>query len=313
MAAGEPLGSEITTGISDQLEETIATFESFTGLNVCFLFSGTRETESGYRETNFLRRSGHRNDFCTLIKSAPDTRSCGYYDRHVRIAEAARRELPFIDECPSGVVEVVLPLYIHGRFVGAYFCGQFSRFEDRGRGFAEIWRAVEKRGIDQERLRAAYAHFRFCPEEQALALGRLLHNAVSHVAGSLEDTITERTIRLKQNPIIQRALLTIFNSSGSLPSETELAGRLGITPEYLSRLFRKVMKKSYRQYITEMRISKAQELLRYTDLSVMDIALEVGYQTHSFFTHKFHKITGIAPAKYRASHGNLVKPRRALR
>ena len=48
-------GAEIITGISDQLEETIATFEALSGLHVCFLFSGTRETESGYREKNFLQ------------------------------------------------------------------------------------------------------------------------------------------------------------------------------------------------------------------------------------------------------------------
>lgn len=312
MATSEVLSAQIITGISDQLEETIATFENLAGLRVCFLFSGTRENESGYRETNFLRRFGHRNDYCTLIKSAPDNHSCGYYDRHVRIVEAARRELPFVDECPAGVVEVVLPLYIHGRFVGAYFCGQFAKTMDREQGFAEVWAKVGKRGIDGEKLKEAYSSFRCCSEGEALALGRLLHNAVSHVAGSLEDTITERTIRLKQNPMIRKALLLIFNSSGTLPSETELADRLEITPEYFSRLFRKVMRKNYRQYLTEMRISKAQELLRNTDLSIMDIALEVGYQTHSFFSHKFHRITGITPTKYRASHGNLVRPRRSL-
>jgi len=312
VASGELHGSEIVTGISDQLEETIATFEALTGLNVCFLFSGIRETESGYREKNFLRRYGHRNDFCTLIKSAPDSRSCGYYDRHVRIAEAANRDSPFIDECPAGVVEVVLPLYIHGRFVGAYFCGQFSRYEDPEQGFAHIWDRVEHRGIDREKLRSAYSSFRSCSAAETMTLGRLLHNAVSHVAASLENTITERTIRLKHNPIVQKALLLIFNSSGSPPSETELADQLAITPEYLSRLFRKVMKKGYREYITEMRISKAQELLRYTNLSIMDIALEVGYETHSYFTSKFHSITGITPTKYRASHGNLAKARRSV-
>jgi AraC-like DNA-binding protein len=312
MSTDEVLSSQIVTGISDQLEETITTFEELTGLRVCFLFSGTRETDSGYKERNFLRRYGHRNDFCTLIKSSPDSRSCGYYDRHVRITEAANRQAPFLDECPAGVVEAILPLYIHGRFVGAYFCGQFSKDKDPERGFSYIWDRVAHRGIDREKLRSAYAGFRFCSEGRALTLAKLLHNAVSHVAASLEDTLTERTIRLRQNPTVQKALLSIFNSSGSLPSESELARRLGITPEYLSRLFRKVMKKSYRDYITEMRISKAQEMLRYTDLSIMDIALEVGYQTHSYFTNKFRMITGITPTKYRASHGNLVRTRRKV-
>jgi AraC-like DNA-binding protein len=72
------------------------------------------------------------------------------------------------------------------------------------------------------------------------------------------------------------------------------------------------MNKSYGDYLTEMRISKAQELLRYTDLSIMDIALEVGYQTHSYFTNKFRMITGVTPTKFRASHGNLVRARRSL-
>ncbi len=310
--ASQLFGSEITSGISDQLEETITTFEALTALHVCFLFSGSRETESGYRETNFLRRFGHRNDFCTLIKSAPDSKSCSFYDRHVRIAEAANREMPFMDECPAGVVEVVLPLYIRGRFAGAYFCGQFAKQTDKEEGFTEIWRNVGNRGIDRKKLRTAYSKFKYCNQQEVLALAKLLHNAISHIAGSLDGSITERTIRLKQNPIIQKALLTIFNSRESLPSETALARQLEISPEYLSRLFRKVMKKSYRQYVTEMRISKAQELLRYTDLSIMDIALEAGYQTHSYFTNKFRNITGITPTKFRASHGNLVRSRRSV-
>jgi AraC-like DNA-binding protein len=312
MTAGGVLGSEIITGISDQLEETITVFEALTGLKVCFLFSGTRETDSGYKERNFLRRYGHRNDFCTLIKSAPDSQSCRYYDRHVRITEAANRQVPFLDECPAGVVEAVLPLHIHGRFVGAYFCGQFNMHSDPERGFSHIWDRVRHRGIERDKLRSAFSGFRCCSEGEALTLARLLHNAVSHVAASLEDTITERTIRLRQNPTVQKALLSIFNSSGSPPSESELASRLGITPEYLSRLFRKVMQKSYRDYITEMRISKAQELLRYTKLSITDIAMEVGYQTHSYFTSKFRMITGVTPTKFRASHGNLVRKRRSV-
>lgn len=55
-------------------------------------------------------------------------------------------------------------------------------------------------------------------------------------------------------------------------------------------------------YLRKIRIEKAQELLRTTDLSMTEIAVMVGYSSNSTFTRAFHSITNRTPKEYREEH-----------
>lgn len=52
-------------------------------------------------------------------------------------------------------------------------------------------------------------------------------------------------------------------------------------------------------YLRYIRINKAKELLAKTDLSIMEIALMVGYSSHSTFTRSFNNVMGMTPKEYR--------------
>jgi transcriptional regulator GlxA family with amidase domain len=149
--------------------------------------------------------------------------------------------------------------------------------------------------------------------EQLLEIGRLLFFALTHVADSLGDSITERSIYLRNNPVIRKVLAMVHDAEAGTPSLKAVAQELDLSPEHLSRTFKRVMKKSYVEYVTEIRISKAQELLKNTDLPITDIAFEVGYHSHSYFTSLYHRVTGITPRQFRDSVANIVRPRRAAR
>lgn len=298
---------------NDRIEETISIFERLTGLQVCFLFKSPIEHQTDYKESNYLRRIGHRSDFCTLIKAAPNSPGCKRYDHDERMQKAEERGRPFVDECPAGVVEVVVPFFVHGRFIGAYFCGQATEHGDAGTEFEAIWRKVEERGVRKDRLLKAWSQFKPMSRQQLLEAGTLLFFALTHVADSLDDSIIERSIHLQHNPLIRKVLALVHNASTDIPSLKSIGAQLGMSPEHLSRVFRKVMKKTFIDYITEIRISKAQELLHNTDLPITDIAFELGYHSHSYFTNLFHRITGITPRQFRDSVGNIVRPRRGLR
>ncbi len=53
------------------------------------------------------------------------------------------------------------------------------------------------------------------------------------------------------------------------------------------------------QYITQLRIAEAQNLLLSTQLSVTDIAMQCGYNNSNYFQSVFSKLVGIPPGKYR--------------
>mgnify|MGYP000855927374 CR=1 FL=1 len=56
-------------------------------------------------------------------------------------------------------------------------------------------------------------------------------------------------------------------------------------------------------YVRQVRVDKAKELLFSTDLDIVDIAVQVGYNSHSAFTRAFHQITGLTPQQFRNSAG----------
>ena len=78
-----------------------------------------------------------------------------------------------------------------------------------------------------------------------------------------------------------------------------LAEAVGMSPYYLSHLFRKEMGTSFLDYLTSVRISVAKNLLKQTGMSVMDICLEVGYQDPSHFAKVFGKRVGVQPTEFR--------------
>lgn len=75
----------------------------------------------------------------------------------------------------------------------------------------------------------------------------------------------------------------------------------GISPHYLSHLFRKEMGVSFSEYLKSVRISIAKNLLRETDRSVLDVCLEVGYQDPSHFAKIFKEKEGMKPTQFRKS------------
>ncbi len=72
-----------------------------------------------------------------------------------------------------------------------------------------------------------------------------------------------------------------------------------VSPGYLSISFKQVLRKNFVDYITEVRVGKAKELLRDFHLKIYEIAVQIGYKDEKYFSQIFKKITGMAPNQYR--------------
>ncbi|PZD94446.1 AraC family transcriptional regulator [Paenibacillus sambharensis] len=86
-----------------------------------------------------------------------------------------------------------------------------------------------------------------------------------------------------------------FAEDISLESCADLAGTSSYT---LSRLFKQVTGVNFIDYVTELRINRAKELLRCTDMKVTEVAEAVGYQQR-YFNRIFKKQSGVTPTQYR--------------
>lgn len=78
-------------------------------------------------------------------------------------------------------------------------------------------------------------------------------------------------------------------------SMAEVAATVGMSPGYFSKLFHALMGQRYVEYVTQKRIYKAKELLETTDQTVVDIALESGFNSVANFYRTYRRFYHKAP------------------
>ncbi len=84
-------------------------------------------------------------------------------------------------------------------------------------------------------------------------------------------------------------------------SLNSVAKQVDVSANYFSTIFSQGMQKTFIEYITNKRMDKAKKLLRGTDKSSSEIALEVGYKDPHYFSFVFKKTQGVNPREYRTN------------
>lgn len=85
---------------------------------------------------------------------------------------------------------------------------------------------------------------------------------------------------------------------------SDLAKELFLSEQQTARVFKTEFKKTFKKYLTQIRLSNAKSYLVKTDMSVCKIAELVGYSTYNGFYNMFLENTGITPLEYRAKAKN---------
>jgi len=86
----------------------------------------------------------------------------------------------------------------------------------------------------------------------------------------------------------------------------DLAAMAFLSPNYFCTLFKNCVGMTVLEYIQKLRVEQACNLLRETEMKVLDIAGHVGYADIKFFNQVFKRITGMTPSQYRRKMGNQL-------
>ena len=87
----------------------------------------------------------------------------------------------------------------------------------------------------------------------------------------------------------------------------ELARHLHINESYLSKLFKKELGMNFTDYLNELRINKSIQLIEETSMSLLEIAIHIGFEDQSYYTKIFKKVTGRTPRQYRAEQAGQAR------
>nr|WP_276008888.1 AraC family transcriptional regulator [Aequitasia blattaphilus] len=103
----------------------------------------------------------------------------------------------------------------------------------------------------------------------------------------------------KTGNVVEKAKEHIRNHFAEELSLDYIAKEIGISPYYLSKLFKECEGVNYIEYVTELRMDYAKDALQNSDKSIKEICHDSGYSDPNYFSRIFKKWTGKTPTDYR--------------
>ncbi len=130
-------------------------------------------------------------------------------------------------------------------------------------------------------------------------------SCLEHVIRKLEDWLAERIryydelFHRSESKVIKTAKAFVNENYSRPIGLNETAEVVSLNPIYFSAVFKEQTGEKFTAYLQNVRIGKAKELLRTTNLPVKKVAEQVGYIDEKYFSRLFFKATGVKPAEYR--------------
>ncbi|WP_105616559.1 response regulator transcription factor [Vallitalea okinawensis] len=130
--------------------------------------------------------------------------------------------------------------------------------------------------------------------QDILQLQQYLSEYVHHLINTIKDYRNSSDEKIVQSAI-KYMNAHFCDQTISLNTVAEV---INISSFYLSKLFKEVTGKNFKQHLIEMRMDFAKELLMKSQMSVKEVCQEIGYTDPNYFSRAFKKYTGASPTKY---------------
>ena len=178
------------------------------------------------------------------------------------------------------------------KYLSLIFSGserEYFFFDKDAAETAEIYGYMER--IESEFKNAQNSYVTYIRGELFLLLGALYRHKI----------LNNIDIKYDSEGInkIYKALVFVDKNYMNQIRLDEISGVVNMNSSYFCRLFKSVTGKTLMEYINYVRIWKSENLLTSTDESVLDISVETGFSSVSYFNRVFKKLKGTSPAVYR--------------
>ena len=175
----------------------------------------------------------------------------------------------------------------------------------------EVMRETKRAGVLPYTLvLSGYDEFRYC--QQALRLGAknyllkpvrssdilgMVLQAADELYG--KEILSIQELAVEKNKLVEIAMEYVQEHYYERISLTDVAGKIGVTPGYLSTLFQKQLDQGFVDFLNGIRIARACAYLEQNYLKTYEIAYKVGFNDEKYFSKVFKKIKGCSPSEYK--------------
>lgn len=228
--------------------------------------------------------------FCALIQENAEALClCHKYDS-LAAAKALESGESYLYRCHMGLYEAVAPLYHFGVHAGYLMMGQTLDTSRASR--TNAFNNARAYAQDLPRLTAAVELLPERTEEQILSCISILEICAEYL--SLHNYLTAPDKELPSR------IRTYLNANYTSPIQLDtLCREFYLSRSTLTSCFRSAYNRSIMDYVTELRMKKARELLCSQTLSIREIASSCGFHDQNYFTKVFQKYYKQSPSRMR--------------
>jgi len=232
---------------------------------------------------------------CTMLRETLGLDSkCRELD-HKMMRAAFERQDMISYTCHAGMREATTPIIVDGELAGYVMLGQFrSEAAPVESPYSQVWKSAQ--GTDD--LQEAYEQTAIFPEHKIETLLSMFRHLLEFIIGG-------QLIHHKDYDLIEPVSDRIQAHPEQELSLEEAAQLVGRSPSTVTRLFKKVTGRSFKQYQVGHRLElAATQLKAKPNCPVAEIALAVGYDDALYFSRVFRKQYNCSPSEYRFEGGD---------
>lgn len=265
--------------LNEQAQAALDNFSACFGVRIAYYMPDQTELRVG------LQKPGCA--YCGLLREKLYGHEPCLQQDSGKLEEAFQRRTLIHYTCHGGLVEMICPVLINQTLVGYVMAGQFrvvDRMPDRIRLDAQAkWGTADRLGkafravpkIPSEKLPALVGLF-------SLLVTSIIREGISEVRGDL---------------VVERILHEIRSRPEQPPTLAEAARLVGRSHSSVSHLFKKKLGRSFKSCVVDIRVEKAEELLRHEPgLTVKEVAGRVGFADEFYFSRIFRQRKGVPPS-----------------
>jgi AraC-like DNA-binding protein len=259
-------------------------------------------------EVVLLRYQYHNNNFCNFIKKNNACLKLCVENKEKLCHHCRKASKPYYGTCYMGIEELIYPVMSQDKLIAIICAGQFC--DNRELVKDQLFESSKLYGFDYSRCLES---FNKAVKDISFDIGALIED-ISLLAHLIEFTFISsinedskvlnndltQTLHAHQNNFILNNTIKFINENYDKDLSLKLlASNSYCNHTYLSYLFKEKMNLGIIDYINNVRIEKAKELLDITSKTVTEISSKVGFNDSGYFTRVFKSITGMAPKEYR--------------
>jgi AraC-like DNA-binding protein len=213
---------------------------------------------------------------------------------------AVMRTSPVQYSCPSGLVNIQVPVFINGCHAGSLLAGPFALRALDGNRLAYLLSRLDKLGLGDraDRLQTTWKFTPKLTSVKSRAAGTLVRMFGKYLEECGRQKIEARG-EDRPSSLLQKIEAFLAECRDEHISLKSVAASVNLSPCHFCSVFKKQTGLTFSQYRTRQRLEKARQLLADPEMRVSDVAFEAGFESIPYFNRAFRRAFGCSPSEYR--------------